>query len=74
MTLSIDQSGPSHRIAEHLKAGTPVIVEGKIKPETYTADDVEHKTFSIKADYIRRINYSKSEEDGAAAKSAKKRK
>jgi single-strand DNA-binding protein len=66
--------GPLVKVAEHLKAGTPVIVEGKIKPETYTADGVEHKTFSIKADYIRRINYSKSEEDGAAAKSAKKRK
>jgi len=37
---------------------------------------VEHKTFSIKANYIRKINYSKPEEDGAgsAAKSARKRK
>jgi hypothetical protein len=37
---------------------------------------VEHKTFSIKADYIRKINYTKLEEDGdgAAAKSARKRK
>jgi hypothetical protein len=34
-----------------LKARTPVIVEGKIKPETYTTDRVEHKTFSIRADY-----------------------
>jgi single-strand DNA-binding protein len=66
--------GPLAKFAATLKAGTPVIVEGKIKPETYTADGVEHKTFSIKADYIRRINYSKSEEDGATAKSAKKRK
>jgi len=68
--------GPLVKIAAHLKAGTPVIVEGKIKPETYTADGVEHKTFSIKADYIRKINYTKPEEDGAgaAAKSAKKRK
>jgi single-stranded DNA-binding protein len=64
------------KIAAHLKAGTPVIVEGKIKPETYTADGVEHKTFSIKADYIRKINYTKLEEDGAgtAAKSTRKRK
>lgn len=45
------------KIAAHLKAGTPVIVEGKIKPETYTADGVEHKTFSIKADYIRKIGH-----------------
>jgi single-strand DNA-binding protein len=68
--------GPLTKIAAHLKAGTPVIVEGKIKPETYTADDVEHKTFSIKADYIRKINYTKLEEDGAgtAAKSTRKRK
>jgi single-stranded DNA-binding protein len=64
------------KIAAHLKAGTPVIVEGKIKPETYTADGVEHKTFSIKADYIRKINYTKLEEDGdgTAAKSTRKRK
>ena len=40
------------------KAGTAVIVEGKIKPEPYTADGVEHKTFSIKADHSRKINYS----------------
>jgi single-stranded DNA-binding protein len=38
------------KFAATLKAGTPVIVEGKIKPEAYTADGVEHKTFSIKAD------------------------
>jgi single-strand DNA-binding protein len=68
--------GPLVKIAAHLKAGTPVIVEGKIKPETYTADGVEHKTFSIKADYIRKINYTKPEDDGdgTAAKSARKRK
>ena len=56
------------------KAGTAVIVEGKIKPETYTADGVEHKTFSIKADYIRKIDYSAPNETSAskAAKSAKK--
>jgi len=68
--------GPLAKFAATLKAGTPVIVEGKIKPETYTADGVEHKTFSIKANYIRKINYAKPEEDGAgvAAKSAKKRK
>jgi len=52
--------GPLVKIAAHLKAGTPVIVEGKIKPETYTADGVEHKTFSIKADYIRKINYNET--------------
>jgi single-strand DNA-binding protein len=68
--------GPLVKVAAHLKSGTAVIVEGKIKPETYTADGVEHKTFSIKANYIRKINYSKPEEDGAgsAAKSARKRK
>jgi single-strand DNA-binding protein len=68
--------GPVAKFAATLKAGTPVIVEGKIKPETYTADGVEHKTFSIKANYIRKINYAKPEEDGAdaAAKSTRKRK
>ena len=65
----------SGRIAATLKAGTPVIVEGKIKPETYTADGVEHKTFSIKADYIRKIDYSAPNEASAskAAKPAKKK-
>jgi hypothetical protein len=53
-----------------------VIVEGKIKPETYTADGVEHKTFSIKADYIRKIDYSAPNEaiESKAAKPAKKAK
>ena len=50
--------GPLAKFAVTLKSGAPVIVEGKIKPETYTADGVEHKTFSIKADYIRKIDYS----------------
>ena len=53
-----------------------VIVEGKIKPETYTADGVEHKTFSIKADYIRKIDYSAPNEaiESKAVKPAKKAK
>jgi hypothetical protein len=29
------------KFAATLKAGTPVIVEGKIKPETYTADGAD---------------------------------
>jgi single-stranded DNA-binding protein len=62
--------GPLARFAATLKAGTPVIVEGKIKPETYTADGVEHKTFSIKADYIRKIDYSAPSEGKAANKTA----
>jgi single-stranded DNA-binding protein len=64
------------KLAATLKAGTPVIVEGKIKPETYTADSVEHKTFSIKADYIRKIDYSAPNEasESKAAKPAKKAK
>ena len=54
----------------------PVIVEGKIKPETYTADTVEHKTFSVKADYIRKIDYSAPNEatESTAAKPTKKTK
>jgi hypothetical protein len=47
-----------------------VIVEGKIKPETYTVDGVEHKTFSIKADYIRKIDYSAPNE-GSETKATK---
>jgi single-stranded DNA-binding protein len=68
--------GPPAKFAATLKAGTPVIVEGKIKPETYMADGVEHKTFSVKADYIRKIDYSTPNEasDSKAAKPAKKAK
>jgi hypothetical protein len=64
------------KFAATFKAGTPVIVEGKIKPETYTADSVEHKAFSIKADYIRKIDYSAPNEagEGKAPKPAKKAK
>jgi single-strand DNA-binding protein len=67
--------GPLAKFAATLKAGTPVIVEGKIKPETYTADGVEHKTFSTKADYIRKIDYSAPNEarGSKAAKPAKKK-
>ena len=56
--LPIQAWGPLAKFAATLKAGTPVITEGKIRPETYTADGVEHKTFSIKADYICKIDYS----------------
>jgi single stranded DNA-binding protein len=68
--------GPLAKFAATIKVGTPIIVEGKIKPETYTADDVEHKTFSIKADYIRKIDYSAPNEasDTKAAKPAKRAK
>ena len=68
--------GPLAKFATTLKAGTPVIVEAKIKPETYTADGVEHNTFSIKADYIRKIDYSTPNEagEGKAAKPARKAK
>jgi single-stranded DNA-binding protein len=64
------------KFAATLKAGTPVIVEGRIKPETYTADGVEHKTFSIKPDCIRKIDYSAPNEanNNKAAKPAKKTK
>ena len=41
-----------------LNAEMSVILERKIKPETYTAGGVENNTFSIKADYIRKIDYS----------------
>jgi hypothetical protein len=58
------------KFAATLKAGTPVIVESKIKPETQMADGVEHKTFSIKADYIRKIDYLAPNE-ASASKAAK---
>jgi len=53
-----------------------VILERKIKPETYTAGGVENNTFSIKADYIRKIDYSAPSEpsESKAAKPAKRAK
>jgi single-stranded DNA-binding protein len=68
--------GPLAKFGATPKAGTAVIVEGKIKPETYTADGVEHKTFSIKADYVRKIDYSAPSEasESTAAKPTKKTK
>ena len=62
--------------AATLKAGKLVIIEGKIKPETYTADGLEHKTFSIKADYFRKIDYSAPSEasENKSAKPVKKSK
>jgi len=59
--------GPQTKFAATLKKGTPVIIEGKIKPDTYTVDGVQHKTFSIKADYIRKIDYSQPDDAPAPA-------
>jgi single-stranded DNA-binding protein len=73
--LPVQVWGPLAKFAATRKAGTPIIVEGKIKPETYTADGVEYKTFSIKADDIRKIEYSAPNEasESKAAKPAKKK-
>ena len=64
------------KFAATFKTGMPVIVESKIKPETYTADGVERETFSFKADYIRKIDYSAPSEasESKAVKTAKKAK
>jgi single-strand DNA-binding protein len=56
--FDIEVWGPMTKFASTLKSGTPVIVEGKVKPRTYTQDDVTHKTVSIKANSIRKIDYS----------------
>ena len=55
--------GELTKFAATLTAGTPVIVEGKMKPETYSADGVTHKTFSIRADYIRKIAYTAAQDE-----------
>ena len=61
------------KFAAIFKTGMPAIVEGKIKPETFTADGVERETFSFKADYIRKIDYSAPSEasESKAVKTAK---
>jgi len=67
--------GPLTKVAEHLKAGTPVIVEGKIKPETYT-QTAGTQDFLDQGRLHPQDQLTKLEEDGAgaAAKSARKRK
>jgi single-strand DNA-binding protein len=55
--FDIEVWGPMTKFAATLKSGTPVIVEGKVKPRTYTKDDVTHKTVTIKANSIRKIDY-----------------
>jgi single stranded DNA-binding protein len=71
--FDIEVWGALTKFASTLKAGTPVIIEGKLKPDTYTADEVKHKTFSIKADYIRKIDYSQPEEEKPASTAKSKK-
>ncbi len=61
--FDVEVWGPLTKFAATLKTGTPVIVEGKVKPRTYTQDEVTHKTVSIKANSIRKIDYSQPSED-----------
>jgi single-strand DNA-binding protein len=56
--FDVEVWGPMTKFASTLKSGTPVIVEGKVKPRTYTQDEVTHKAVSIKANSIRKIDYS----------------
>jgi single stranded DNA-binding protein len=65
--FSVEVWGPLTKFASTLKAGTPVIIEGKLKPDTYTKDEVQHKTCVIKCDYIRKIDYSQPEEEKPAS-------
>jgi single-strand DNA-binding protein len=65
--FEIEVWGPMTKFAATLKSGTPVSIEGKVKPRTYTADEVTHKTVTIKANSIRKIDYNQpSGSDNAA--------
>ena len=63
----IEVWGPLTKFASTLKAGTPIIVDGQLKPDTYESDGVKHKTFSIKADRINRLDFSQPAKKPAAA-------
>ncbi len=56
--FDVEAWGPVEKFASTLKKGNPVIVEGELLPSTYTANEVKHKTFSIKANSIRKIDYN----------------
>lgn len=56
--FDIEVWGPMTKFAATLKSGTPVVIEGKVSPGSYTKDNIMHKTVSIRANSIRKIDYT----------------
>jgi hypothetical protein len=69
--FDIEVWGQMTKFASTVKSGTPVIVGGKVKPRTHTQNDVTHKTVSIKANSIRKIDYGQPSGRCAAILEAK---
>ncbi len=55
--FDVEVWGASTKFAGALKKGAAVVVEGKVRTGDYVADDVKHKSWSIVARSIRKIDY-----------------
>jgi len=58
--FDVEVWGNGTQRAATLKKGTPVIVEGKVQTDSYMKDKVEHRTWVIKANSIRKIDFTQA--------------
>lgn len=58
--FDVEVWGNQARTAATLRKGTPVIVEGKVKTDSYTKNNLEHRAWVIKANSIRKIDYTQA--------------
>ncbi len=57
--FDVEVWGPKTKNAATLKKGTPIMLEGKVRTGSYTSkDNVQHRTWTITANLIRRIDYN----------------
>jgi single-strand DNA-binding protein len=49
--------------AGSLKSGTPVIIEGEVKTDSYEKNGVQHRRWTIRANTIRKIDFSQPEDE-----------
>jgi single-strand DNA-binding protein len=56
--FNIEVWGPMTKFASALKKGEPVTIEGKLVPRKYKVDEVEHYALSIRANSLRKIDYT----------------
>lgn len=61
--FDVEVWGPKTKTAATLKKGTPIMIAGKVRTGAYTpkGSDVQHRTWTITANMIRRIDYNQSE-------------
>ena len=57
--FDVEVWGPLTKFAATLKKGTPVVIKAQVKPRTYTIKDVEHRTVTLKAHRVLKIDYEK---------------